>query len=126
MQTDQPVWPPAPSSAVPEPEPVPPASRLPFLPGFVGGLLLYAVASVAGWLCFISGLIPASYANPALWLALIFLSNSLPVTIFFFCRRKLRFFSFGLLAGSFIGCALHLMYAISAWQEEIMTAPAPG
>lgn len=84
------------------------------------------MTSVAGLVCLLSGVVVSRYASPLLWLVLIGLSNLLPVTLFFCCRGKMRFFAFGLIGGSFVGCALHLMYAVAAWQEAIATAPHLG
>ena len=64
--------------------------------------------------------------NPVPWAVLILLSNIPSSAWFFGYRHKNRFFAFGLLEGSFAGCASYLIYLVSEFQEAVATAPQPG
>ncbi len=134
MRDSRDTWPPAPTSDPPQvqsakPEsPVPgPSARL----GFLSGFLLYAVPSAAGVFLEFCGLLSPQISAqisrvPFVWLDWVFLSNALPVFVFFCCRRRARPFAGGLLGGCVLGCALHLMYVLSVYQEAIATDPRPG
>lgn len=117
--------------AASEHQPLPVAAGFHCLLGIIIGVLLFGVTSVAAVMAtFLTGfgVVPllSRMFNPLPWMVLILLSNVLSLALFMWCRRKARFFAFGLLGGSLGGCALNLLYALSVYLNAIATAPQPG